>query len=602
MTRPISSRADLQQWVRDLTTPLLPCFSPGCAHVEVGPERGHFGARAGWLEGFARPLWGLAPLAAGGGEFDHWTLWQAGLANGVDPDHPEFWGVTGDFDQRSVEQGVLGFALAEAPEVFWDPLEPTAKENLVRWMKHIDEVQVVNSNWRFFRVMVHLGLRRVGAEWSPSQVAADLAAIDGMYLGKGWYADGSPGGTENDGRRGDYYIPMAFHYFGLIYARQIGAEGQRFVDRAIEFAQDFLYYFASDGAALPFGRSLTYRFAQGAFWGALAYAGVEALQWDVLKGLYMRHMRWWSGQNMVTPSGILTIGYSNPQPQMAESYNSAQSPYWGLKAFLPLSLPESHPFWQAEEAEMPPRKSVHAIPFAGMVACVDARSGDVTTLNAGQAVLNWPRHAAAKYSKFAYSTRYGFTVPIGASDASEGGLDSTLAIRPVSEAKPPLPFRPRGFVPETEVSKESVYSRWSPWPGIHVETWLTPIESGHVRLHRIESDVAFETLEAGFAYGIDEPSSAPVAATLADLSGGRTYRAVSLGPGSCLTSSLANLPHLVGQHPAGETWLATWVSHGVGVDPIPEVDLMSLPLVGKWPPSPNGDSLASFLSSSHRNP
>jgi hypothetical protein len=36
-----------------------------------------------------------------------------------------------------------------------------------------------------------------------------------------------------------------------------------------------------------------------------------------------------------------------------EDYNSPQSPYWALKAFLPLILPSSHPFWQAKEEPYP---------------------------------------------------------------------------------------------------------------------------------------------------------------------------------------------------------------------------------------------------------
>ena len=47
---------------------------------------------------------------------------------------------------------------------------------------------------------------------------------------------------------------------------------------------------------------------------------------------------------------MLSIGYGYPNLFMCESYNSAGSPYWALKAFLPLALPEDHPFWTAEEA------------------------------------------------------------------------------------------------------------------------------------------------------------------------------------------------------------------------------------------------------------
>ena len=49
------------------------------------------------------------------------------------------------------------------------------------------------------------------------------------------------------------------------------------------FAQDYLYYFDEEGEALPYGRSQTYRFAQGAFFAALIFAEVEALPWGQIK-------------------------------------------------------------------------------------------------------------------------------------------------------------------------------------------------------------------------------------------------------------------------------------------------------------------------------
>lgn len=52
------------------------------------------------------------------------------------------------------------------------------------------------------------------------------------------------------------------------------------------------------------------------FWGALAYADVELpapLTWGTVKGIVMRHLRWWQTQHdMWSPSGTLTIGYSYP--------------------------------------------------------------------------------------------------------------------------------------------------------------------------------------------------------------------------------------------------------------------------------------------------
>ena len=38
--------------------------------------------------------------------------------------------------------------------------------------------------------------------------------------------------------------------------------------------QDFAAWFDTDGAAVPYGRSLTYRFAQSAFYAACLWAGL----------------------------------------------------------------------------------------------------------------------------------------------------------------------------------------------------------------------------------------------------------------------------------------------------------------------------------------
>ena len=43
---------------------------------------------------------------------------------------------------------------------------------------------------------------------------------------------------------------------------------------------------------------------------------------------------------MFDRDGILTIGYCYPQMYMAERYNAPGSPYWGMKSFLLLALPD----------------------------------------------------------------------------------------------------------------------------------------------------------------------------------------------------------------------------------------------------------------------
>lgn len=595
---PLRTREDLQKLVCDLTAPVVPHFSPGRAQILLAENRALYGDPAGLLEAYSRILWGIAPLAAGGGKFEHWDLWVQGLISGADPQHPEYWGKPGDYDQRSVEQAAFGLALALCPEKLWTPLNPQQHERLAAWLGNINAVKLVGNNWLFFRVLVNLALRRLGLAWSPEAVENDLRVLDTFYLGNGWYQDGPSGAPFRDGRTGDYYVPMAFHYYSLIYSRlesdRDPTRSARYAERARLFAQDFIHWFAADGSALPFGRSLCYRFAQGAFWGALAYAGIEAQPWPVIKGIYLRHLRWWMRQPIFSETGLLTIGYGYPSLYMQESYNSPGSPYWSFKTFLPLALPENHPFWRAEEAPLPTRKRVHVSPGAKLILQSSAKAAEVRAINPGQPVLDWPRSAAHKYSKCAYSTRFAFCVPAGTPTLGEGGLDSSLAL---SEDR--RLFRVRDHCSDPEVTREAVaFSRWTPWPDVKVESWLLACERGHVRLHHLTTGRELHAADAGFAGTYKRrhelsrqkaPANTYVLQTasgwtaLTDLSGNRKAEGIELGTNTHLLASLSSMPALVSKLSPGSHWLVCYVDGGAPDEPFEACPPFTLALKNEHP-------------------
>lgn len=78
------------------------------------------------------------------------------------------------------------------------------------------------------------------------------------------------------------------------------------------FAKDFIHWFAPDGSALPYGRSLAYRFGQAAFWSAYVFAGCKGISLGVVKGILSRHLEWWSAQQITDRDGVLTVGYAYP--------------------------------------------------------------------------------------------------------------------------------------------------------------------------------------------------------------------------------------------------------------------------------------------------
>lgn len=119
----------------------------------------------------------------------------------------------------------------------------------------------------------------------------------------------------------DYYSSsFAIHFLQLLYAKLAAAadpsRASEFKHRAQMAALDLIHYHDALGRAIPFGRSLVYRFAMVSFWGALAYADVDLpapLTWGMVKGLVLRNLRWWQTQGDIwTSSGTLSLGFSYP--------------------------------------------------------------------------------------------------------------------------------------------------------------------------------------------------------------------------------------------------------------------------------------------------
>lgn len=485
---PLKTREDLVIALEQLTDPLRPHYSKGGARLEIGKTGASYSAATAEMEGFSRVLWGLVPLLIGGGDSELWDIVLDGIRHGTDPSHEEYWGEVRDYDQRLVEMAVFGFALAAIPERIWSPLAPKEQDQLYRWLNQINAHPCYDCNWLFFNVLVNVGFRKIGRPYDEGQLENNLKRMDDFYLGEGWYSDGINGHS-------DYYVPFAIHYYALLYAKLMEQEDPErsrvFKARARLFAADFISWFAPDGSALPYGRSLTYRFAQSAFWSALVYADVEGFPAGVVKGLVLRNLRWWFSQPIVDADGVLTIGYAYPNLVMAENYNSPGSPYWALKTFLPLALGAEHPFWKAEELPLPVLPDVMIQKPAHLVIIRESASGHVAAFNSGHLYTNEHTHTSAKYEKFVYSTGFGFSVPRSEWGLSQGAYDSMLAL---SEHGDNL-YRVRRQNIESEIMDNVLRSVWKPWANVEVQTWVVAGLPWHIRMHRVETGRSLDTAE-----------------------------------------------------------------------------------------------------------
>ncbi|MEM5477419.1 DUF2264 domain-containing protein [Pacificibacter sp. AS14] len=560
--QPLTSRADLAAAMGRLLAPLEAHRSPGCARVKLSPTGAIFDHGAAELEGFARPLWALAAAHAGGETTIDWHPYRIGLDNGTTPSHPEYWGEVGEVDQRLVELAAVGFALLVAKTELWDPLSPDAKDRVRAYLLAATEQRFSPNNWLFFRLLIDAGLRATGDGPAPESGDVDRAELDQMYLGDGWYRDGI-------GNRVDHYVGFAFHVYGLLLHRFAPhTDMSSHLSRARAFAPQFAQWFDDQGRGLPFGRSMTYRFAMSAFFGAYALCDPDpVLPWGVLKGIVLRNLRWWADQPIADRDGVLSVGFGYANLHMAEDYNSAGSPYWAMKVFLCLAMPQDHPFWLADELPLPhfDTSQVQKAPRFLL-----RNSGDeVTVLSAGQDAPMF-RHGAEKYSKFAYCTAAPPCVEARDAQFETAALDGSMAVE--IEGRP---WHIRQNSRCIRLTSQGLRARWRPYDDVVIDSWLRFTGAGHVRLHRIRSATNLRFIEGGFATArncalphVTMPwdSSGHALCTngseLRDLGRVRQSRVHVPAPNVSLLTPKVAVPQLLGLSPAGVHWFGCYVSLG----------------------------------------
>jgi hypothetical protein len=489
----LHSKSDFQALFADITTPLQPYYTPKKSGLNLGLTATRFDHRAIEFEGFSRVLWGLAPLLAGGGVMEELEqTYLTGFQVGSDPNSDEYWGDHEDFGQRFVDMAAVGYALLLAPDRFWEPLPDEAKDNLYNWLRGINEYKLPACNWVMFLVIVNLAFKKLGKDWNQEKLKCSLELIESFYLGDGWYQDGDSGHK-------DYYVSFAIHFYNLIYIREMKQEDplrcKQFKERAEVFGKQFIYWFDEDGLGIPYGRSLAYRFSQVSFFSACLIAGAEPFSIGVMKGLIVRNLQDWMNRSIFDSQGILSIGYGYPNLYMSEFYNSPGSPYWALKTFAVLMLPDDHPFWSVEAEPMPDLAKQLLLPKAQML--IRRYPYHATAFVPGIYSINAYGQYPAKYSKMAYDTKFSISVSKSNYMLHEAACDSMLAFRIYDY------IYVRRICREYEVTEEKVYSKWIPYSGITVETIVRPTEDGHLREHVIDSEIDCEAFDCGFAVKIE---------------------------------------------------------------------------------------------------
>lgn len=445
------------------------------------------------VEYFCRPLWGVLSLLANATQTvkdDYLRIWHQKNAEKFFELHP----ATTKNRQIVVEMTAVAFGMIFLRETLQEQFDDAEIKQLTDWLQTANDVDYPQGNWLFFSVIINLALKLNGFSYSQAKIDDALAALDRFYLGDGWYSDG-------DNQQRDYYVSFAFHFYGLIYATAVEDEwAQKFRERSQLFAKDFIYWFDSTGRSLPFGRSLTYRFAHVAFWSMFIVSGeYQRSQWSLgeLKGVILRNFRWWSKHDFVYQRDHLqAVGYGYPNLVMSEDYNSPASPMWSFKAFSILLLPAEHAFWQVKEEPFPNLSTRIDQPHAGFKGIFAAAKKDRIVLSNRQFSANpLLLHRSEKYSKFAYSTLFGFNVTRDNGRIELFAADSTLALA----LKGTNQFFSRNEISSYRDYPEYSVSQWE-YPNVaKITTYLIPLTSQeHIRLHEVTAAYPIELYEGGF--------------------------------------------------------------------------------------------------------
>jgi hypothetical protein len=595
---PLRTREDVAGAARAVVAPLIDSLQASGARIDLPPVGSHSEDVVG-LEALGRALWALVPLALSGESSDvlHWARVREGLVAGTDPDHPDYWGAAQAFDQRLVEMAPIGVGLLFASDQLWDPLTGRQRDRIGTWLEQIDRCDLHPNNWLCFRMLVDLGRAHVGLHYDRGALATALDGIEARACDDGWYDDAIAGSKPVF----DWYTGFAFHVYGLLAAcgdttSVIGiARTDRYRERAALFARQLRAWFAPDGRALAYGRSMTYRFAQAAFWGMLAAADVEALPWGEVRGLYFRNLRSWASDPIADERGRLTVGYTYAHPALAEPYISAGSPYWAAKAFLALLAPARHPFWTVAEQE-PATAAVSVQQVPGMVLSTDR--DQVLAVTHGQQGAPFVGDRAARYARVAYSSHLPFCLDRLDDAQSTFDLpvsDSTIALVDRRGVR-----RVRQDPEHLVITGELVASRWRPWRDVVVETVAWGRAPWHARAHVVTTLRSLFAEEWGFAVGLPGDATPDVAigtgaavirtrfgtSGLLDRSGQRMASVRSAGPGVSLRYPRAAIPRLTRRLAPGRHLLTCLV---LGAGPRRASDARE-----PWhdPPEPPGELVA----------
>ncbi len=391
--------------------------SPDHALITIPGPTGGRGKQVDGLEGFARTFMLAAFRIAGSEDGDEEAAaladwYAAGIEAGVDPNSPNRWIRPKEASQARVEVASIALGLDMTRRQIWDRLSERSQQQLVEYMAEVvGDDDYPPNNWLWFRIVTETFLRSVGGPFSLEDFKTDLALYESFERPGGWYTDGA-------GRKFDHYAGWAMLLYPVLWERMQGAKEliaeldpslpARTRDSLGLFLADAVRLLGGQGGPLIYGRSLIYRFAAAApFWAGI-FADVQDPDPALLRSAATAVVAHFEDHGVPNEDDLLTLGWFQDWPKMAQSYSGPSSPYWASKGLLGIALPADHPVWSLPEEELPAAKSdqLFQIEAPGWVVSTTRADGIVRIANHGNdnAALGSAGADSPLYARFGYSS------------------------------------------------------------------------------------------------------------------------------------------------------------------------------------------------------
>lgn len=365
---PAADRAYLVNILTKTSRPVLQGIAEGNFFEKLPKRDWESGRRnAAYAEGLGRTLSGIAPWLAlppddtpeGKLRAEYADLARRALVTAADPankDYKRFTMSEGKETNRQflVETAYIAQAMLRAPNVFWEPLTPEQRANILKLFDTVRPLKPVENNWLLFASIVEAARWKFFGDYDKARLEYGVNKHLEWYLGDGTYGDGPH-------YRWDYYNsysiqPMLVDVLAVAKEKgdPLGKEYDRAVRRMQRYATVQERMISPEGTFPVVGRSSSYRY--GAFqvlsqimlMRQLAPAVDPAGARDGLTAV-VRRMSEFPGT--YDEAGWLDIGAVGRQPNIRDPYNGTGALYITLNALLHLGLPPDDPFWTAPSGE-----------------------------------------------------------------------------------------------------------------------------------------------------------------------------------------------------------------------------------------------------------